>query len=149
MATIRSIITDALRLLRLLPGGEIASGTDAVDCLRHFNDMVRSWKAAGTDIMWPAGDDEPIVGYVDLDFDDPWPFGDQYLGGVKALLAVYIAPEYGRVISDQIQLRANDCWAAIQANFQVAQDATSPSALIYMPSTWPYGWSYIDSDPDI
>jgi hypothetical protein len=142
--TIRQIITDSLRLLRLLPAGESASGNDAEDCLRHFNDMVLGWKSAGTDITIPAGETESTGAYVDLGMNDLWPYGDQYLGGVKALLAVYIATEWGRIISPQLQQRANDGWTAIQANFDQLHDLEVPPAIRFMPSTWPFGYWLVD-----
>lgn len=140
--TIRTIISDALRSLQIIPAGMNASGDDAVDCMRHFNDMVRGWKASGTDITIARGDTESLVPFTDLTLDSAWPYGDQFLGGVKALLAVYVAAEFGRIISQTLQNRADIGWNAIMANFQTAQDAEAPEPLLYMPSTWPFGWGW-------
>ena len=121
--TVESIVRGALILVGVLDvGGAIPPG-EAADGLIVFNDMVQSWTSKGVHTG------APIVALT-----DPSPFEDMHTKGLKNLLAVELAGQYGRSIPDKVEDEARQAWQMIEADFKVIETLTMDPALLCMPS---------------
>lgn len=137
MATIREIISDALQRIGIVAAGDEPSDADATSALRAYNDMVRGWKASGTDITIPRGETESTGAYADATLDTAWAYGDHHLRGVKALLAVELTSQHRTAAVDKVTEQvAAGAWYAIQAEFNRPAKVTVDAGLLRMPSSY-------------
>ena len=96
MATVTEIVKGALLLLEIKVAEAAITGAEAEDGRVALNDMMNEWNVNGIN-----------VGYETLDNADDELFVDLgAIGAIKANLAVYIAPEYGRSVGEELRLRA-------------------------------------------
>ena len=111
MATMTEIVEGALRRLSIL---NPRSNTDAISLsygLTALNDMMHAWKGVGIDIDHDT-----------LEAADDFPLDPEHIQGVKALLAVRLAGDYGLSVNEGIVRDADMGWDAIQAEFFEAAD---------------------------
>jgi len=111
MATVTEVVKGALLLLEVRAAESAVTAAEADDGLNSLNDMMNEWNIDGIN-----------VGYETLETTDQELYVNTgSLGAIKANLAVYIAPEYGRVVSDSLQKRADRGKKALRASIQLNQ----------------------------
>jgi len=97
MATVLEVVTGALKLLEVRTAESPVTASEAVDGLLALNDMMNEWNIDGINIGYETLDSTTDELHVDLGS----------IGAIKANLAVYIAPEYGRTVSPDLNDRAD------------------------------------------
>lgn len=96
MTTVTEVVSGALQLLEVRTAESAIEAPEAEDGLVSLNDMMNEWNVDGIN-----------VGYETLDsIDAQLNVKLGAIGAIKANLAVYIAPEYGRIVSDTLDKRA-------------------------------------------
>lgn len=121
MSTVLEVVTGALKLLEVRPAESPVTSAEAEDGLIALNDMMNEWNIDGINI-----------GYETLDAIDDDLFVDLgAIGAIKANLAIYIAPEYGRIVSPDLADRA--------ANSKKALRTSIPLNSSDYPDTLPVG----------
>lgn len=126
MTTARDMIGAALRLLGVLAAGEEPAAAEAADGLDALNRMLHGWKARGVDI-----------GHADLALGDAPALADEFTEGATRLLALRLAPEYGRTLDPALVLSAGEAWAALQMAHGAAAELAAEGGLLNMPGE---GW---------
>lgn len=120
MTTAADICTGAMRMLALLDATESPSAADAATCLERLNDMISGWAAQGVDTShWPM----TLASVFSLE--------DRHVGGVKAMLAVQIAGDFGAEINPSVQINAEKGWAGVEAEYIQPPNTTFDTALIW------------------
>lgn len=109
MATVTEIVTGALQLLEVKTAEAAIEPNEAEDGLSSLNDLMGEWNLEGINIGYETLDD-----IEDELFITP---GSE--GAVKSNLAVYIAPEYGRVVTPSLLRRANRSKNVIRGSIQL------------------------------
>lgn len=104
--TYRDIVEGALKRLRVINPRKAVEGVAASEGLDALNEMMHSWKGVGCD-----------VDHETADLTDDFGLDDEHVQGVKALLAVRLASDYGMEISPGIVRDADMGWVALQAEF--------------------------------
>jgi hypothetical protein len=125
--TVRDIVVGALKRLSQFDAASEPTAEDVADGLTAFNDMVLSWPADGLH----TGVGEMILG-------QPLPFEDMHREGLKALLAVRLAPDYEMQVSAALADAANRGWTRLQADFLVVEPSRVDAGLLCMPSSRSY-----------
>jgi len=119
--TVTEIVSGALRLLEVKTSESAITPDEVADGLVALNDMMNEWNVDGINI-----------GYETLaDADDELFVTLGSIGAIKAGLAVYIAPEYGRVVTPELALRAKRSKRSLRASIPLNQSA--------YPDTLPVG----------
>ena len=116
--TVTEVVTGALQLLEIRTAESPIEPNEAEDGLTALNDMMNEWNVDGIN-----------VGYESLDnVEDQLHVKLGSIGAIKANLAIYIAPEYGKAVSSSLVRRArsgkNSLRGAIKLN-----DAEFPDTL--------------------
>lgn len=120
MATMSDIVSGALKRLRVINPRKNPDGVTADEGLTALNDMMHSWKGLGID-----SDHETLT------LTDEFPLDDEHIQGVKALLAVRLAGDYGLDVNAGIVRDADMGWTAIQAEFgKAAPDPEFDAGLV-------------------
>lgn len=109
MATALDAITGGLILLGVRTAESPIEPSEAQDGLNSLNDMLNEWNLDDIDIGFETVDDVDDELFVDTGT----------LGGIKSNLAVYMAPEYGRVVSSVLALRAKTSKAIIRGSLSL------------------------------
>lgn len=107
MATMNDIVLGALKRLRVSNPRKALDAVAGTEGLTALNDMMHSWKASGVDVDHDTADA----------LTDDFTLGDEHIQGVKALLAVRLAGEYGLEVNAGIVRDAQMEWAALEAEF--------------------------------
>jgi hypothetical protein len=123
MATARDIIIGAMKLLNVLEANASPTAEEADDALVMLNDMCNAWT-----------NDDLHTGFSTMDFDDEMPLAESHIGGVKAMLAVYMSDEYARDVSQNLVMRAKQAKALLRAEYLPRETLKMDDALLYMPS---------------
>jgi hypothetical protein len=110
------IVTRALKRLSLVAPGEDPAAADAEDGLAALNAMLAGWAADGINVS-------PDV-----------PLPAKHEEGVVALLAVRLAPDFGREAPAQVHADADKGMARLQSDYISAPLASFDCALRGMPS---------------
>jgi hypothetical protein len=110
------IVARALKRINVVAAGEDPSAGDAADGLAALNAMIAGWAADGINIS-------PDV-----------PLPSKHEEGVVAMLAVRLAPDYGREPSPLVYEAATEGMYRLEADYISAPLAQFDSALIDMPS---------------
>jgi hypothetical protein len=110
MATALEVITGALKALGIKPAESSIEAVEAADGLEALNDMMNEWDVDGITIGYETVEDVSDEIYVD----------DGALGAIKANLAVYIAPEYSRIVTNELALRARNGKRALRRSLPIA-----------------------------
>ena len=97
MATVLDVVTGALKLLEVRTAESPVTAAEAEDGLTALNDMMNEWNIDGVNVGYETLDEITDELFVDLGA----------IGAIKANLAVYIAPEYGRLVNDTLVARAD------------------------------------------
>lgn len=85
MATVRDIVSRALRKINVVQLGEAPPADEMREGVAAYNELLHSFKFWGADI-----------GHSDQDENGTFPLADEYREGVIHLLANRISPEYER-----------------------------------------------------
>lgn len=96
MATVTEVVSGALRLLEVKTAESAITPVEVNEGLEALNDMMNEWNVDGINVGYETLDDADDELFVTLGA----------LGAIKANLAVYIAPEYGRIATDELIRRA-------------------------------------------
>ena len=119
MATALDVISGALKLLGVRAAEAPITDAEAQDGLESLNDMLNEWEIV-RDIS---------LGFETVDaLQDVLSVSDGVIGGLKANLAVYMAPEYSREVSLSLERRAVMGMRAIQA-YVLGFDVRYPDSL--------------------
>ncbi len=121
MATVTEVVTGALQLLEVQPAESAITAAEAEDGLVSLNDMMNEWNVDGINVGYETLDSIDAELHVDLGS----------IGAIKANLAVYVAPEYGRAVSNALQKRADRSKRSLRASINL-----NPSQY---PDTLPVG----------
>jgi hypothetical protein len=120
MTSMGDVVTGALKRLRVINPRKTPDGAAGSEGLTALNEMMHSWKAEGVD-----------TDHDTLAASDDFPLDDEHIQGVKALLAVRLASDYGMDIDAGIGRDAEMGWAALQAEYiEPAGDASLDAGLI-------------------
>ena len=121
MATVTEVVTGALRLLEVVAAEAAITSAEAEDGLTSLNDMMNEWNVDGIDI-----------GYETLEnIEDDLFVSLGSIGAIKANLAVYIAPEYGRIVSSELTARAIKSKRSVRGSIKLNSS--------HLPDTLPIG----------
>lgn len=91
MATVQTISKRALRLLSILQSGEEPSSGEAQDITESFNAMMHGWDMDGV-----------LVRHQSLTWTDTIPLEDNHDNAMAYMLAVMIAPEFGKQVPIEV-----------------------------------------------
>jgi hypothetical protein len=116
VSTSAQIVARALKRINVVAAGEDPSAVDAADGLAALNAMIAGWAADGINIS-------PDV-----------PLPSKHEEGVVAMLAVRLAPDYGRMPSPLVTEAANEGMYRLEADYISAPLARFDTALVDMPS---------------
>ncbi len=106
MATVLDIVTGALKLLEVRVAESAITPSESQDGLEALNDMMNEWIVDGIDVGYEALTDTDDEIFVSLGA----------IGAMKANLAIYIAPEYGRTPSAALIARARRSKISLRAS---------------------------------
>lgn len=123
MATARSVIKTALRLISAIQPNETPTADEAQDGLEALNDLLSSWALHGVE-----------VDHSSLVLDDDVNLPDSHMQGIKYILAVKLAPEYGVAITPEVASVADHEWQKIQAHHTTVEEMSLDTALAWNPS---------------
>lgn len=104
--TVLDIVTGALQLLEIRVAESGVTPSEGVDGLAGLNDMMNEWNVDGIDVGYESLTDTADEIFVDLGA----------IGAMKANLAMYIAPEYGRTPSASLEERARRSKKSLRAS---------------------------------
>lgn len=121
--TVQDIVRGALLLVGVLDAGESIEAAEAADGLTIFNDMIASWPAQSVH-----------TGVGELALTDATPLEEYHTKGLKNLLAVELASQYGAAIPAKVAQDAQQAWQLIEADFKAIEHLTMDPALLIMPS---------------
>jgi hypothetical protein len=111
MPTVTEVVGGALQLLEIRTAESGVEAVEAEDGLTSLNDMMNEWNVDGINIGYETLDSVEDELFVTLGS----------IGAIKANLAVYIAPEYGRVVSDSLRERAKRSKRSLRASIPLNQ----------------------------
>jgi hypothetical protein len=142
MTTVRDTITSAYLRLGLLYPGEDLEADRAVVGLELFNDMIGALQSEGSTVASPVVGGCPVIVQSGVAEDltlpyglnDAFPFDARYAQGVKASLAVRIAPGAGVAVAPVLQRDADKGWSSLVASYIQAPQSQNDLGLTSMPS---------------
>ena len=121
MPTVTEIVTGALQLLEIRTAESAITADEAEDGLTALNDMMNEWNVDGINIGYETLDDVEDEVFVTLGS----------IGAIKSNLAIYIAPEYGRIVTPGLEVRALRSKRSLRASIPLNQSQ--------FPDTLPIG----------
>ena len=107
--TVTEIVNGALLLLEVRTAEAAVTPQEAEDGLASLNDMMNEWNVDGINVGYETLSNIEDILYVDLGA----------IGAIKSNLAVYIAPEYGRVVLPSLQKRADRSKKSLRASIKL------------------------------
>lgn len=119
--TVLDIVTAALRLLEVRTAESPVTASESLDGLESLNDMMNEWNVDGIDVGYESLESPSDL--VDVNLGS--------LGAIKSNLAVYIAPEYGRIVTPGLEKRAKRSKTSLRTSIKL-----NPSEY---PDTLPIG----------
>jgi len=111
MPTVTEIVTGALQLLEIRTAESAITADEAEDGLTALNDMMNEWNVDGINIGYETLDDVEDEVFVTLGS----------IGAIKSNLAIYIAPEYGRIVTPGLEVRALRSKRSLRASIPLNQ----------------------------
>ena len=123
MSTILDIVNGALKRIRVIASDETANNVDAADALSALNDMMTAFDMEGADTQWTA-----------RALTDNFPLNARHEGGVKALLAVRLAEDFGKPIGAVLARDADQGKSSLQNDYSIIENMTIDQDLLNMPS---------------
>jgi hypothetical protein len=130
--TYNEIVSAAMRRLGLTQAGEAPTGDEYGIGIEALNDLVSGWRIRGLEMSYTSV--ESSAG------GDVSPFEDEDLDAVKALLAMRLAEEYGKMPSPMLAAAASTYWNALFGKYVTGPDMVTDSALLPRNtpgSSWP------------
>lgn len=118
MATALDIINRAARLISVLAEGESLTAQQSEDGLTALNDMVASWEHKGVAIGAPAWALNTTI-----------PLPNNHLKALAYNLAVEIAPEYEKAVSELVMIGATEGLADLKKDYGMPQTMILDSAV--------------------
>jgi len=119
MATGKDIIEGALKLLGVRAAETPIQPNEVQDGLESLNDMLSMWEEDGV-----------YTGFSPLgDADDTVYFPRFAIGGIKANLAVFLAPEYNKTVTQELFDRAKSGKTSIRAALVRVGPSSYPDTL--------------------
>ena len=116
MATVTEIVTGALGLLEVRTAESAITASEAEDGLVDLNDMMNEWNVDGIN-----------VGYESLsDIDDELHVDLGAIGAIKANLAIYIASQYGKIVTNELRKRAKRSKRSLRGSIPLNSSAALP-----------------------
>ena len=119
MATAREVIKSALRKILSLADTEDPSASDMADGLEALNDYMESLAV-----------DSVTIAHRTLALDDRVNLDDAHIRGLKAQMAVEMAPEFGATVDPQTAFIAREGIKALRADTKVKRATSLDSALL-------------------
>ncbi len=107
--TVTQIVTGALQLLGVKVNETAIEASEAEDGRVALNDMMNEWSVDGINIGYESLDSVEDELFVTLGA----------VGAIKANLAVYIAPEYQRTVSEVLFNRARTSKRSVRASIKL------------------------------
>lgn len=107
--TVGKVVSDALGILGVRLAESAITAAEGVDGLFTLNDMMAEWSIDGIDVGYEALDETTDIIYVI----------PGAIAAIKPNLAVYMAPEYSRVVSVALAARAKSSKRALRASIQL------------------------------
>lgn len=123
MATARDIVTAALRRSQDIGTGESIDANEASDALEIFNDMMHAKKADHTNLSWQT-----------LSLSDTVPLEEEYIFGLKAMLAETLMSDLGKPIGNSIRKQAQRGREALRQGYKPISRLVFERGLARMPS---------------
>ena len=124
MATAQDIIDGAFRKLAIIAANESPSAEDADFALTCLNDMCNGWAAQSI-----------FTGFSTLtSLSDEFILEDRHVGAAKALLAEYMAADFGETVPETVKKQAYEGLLAIKADYRPIDTLQIDTGLQAMPS---------------
>ena len=125
----------------MYPGEELEAARAAVG-LDLFNDMLGALQAEGSTVAAPAVGgcttitESGVAEELTLPYalNDAFPFSARHEQGIKASLAIRIAPGAGVQVAPVLQRDADNGWRALVASYIQAPQSQNDLGLTSMPS---------------
>lgn len=124
MATAREVVKSALRKILSLGDTEEPSASQMTDGLEELNDLMESLVVDGA-----------TVSHQTLTLDDNLNVDPAHIRGLKAQLAVDLAPEYGATVDPQTAFTAREAMKMLRADTKLRRTTTLDLALT-RPLRW-------------
>ena len=118
MANVAQLINRSLKLINALEEGETPTNEVYADSLAALNDMLNEWQDKGIS-----------VGNGDLILTDTFPVDESELKAVRYLLAVELAPEFGRDPPQTVYVTADAQYNRLRAKYFKVNEMTLPMSL--------------------
>lgn len=109
--TAGKIVSDALMILGIRLSESAIEPPESVDGLFTLNDMMAEWSIDGIDVGYEALDETT----------DTLSVIPGAIAAIKPNLAVYLAPEYSRVVSAALSARARSSKRALRSSIQLTR----------------------------
>lgn len=107
MATASDVIKRAFQLIGVQASEAPIEAAEMADGLDALNDLMAMWKGQGVDIGYEAITDADSTILID-DYVE-----DVALAAMKPALAIRLAPEYDKPISNVLSMNANESYKAL------------------------------------
>lgn len=127
MTTARELVYAALRKLQITSAGEVPEAVDFVDSLAGFNFMMHGVKLEGINLDWRT-----------LAADDVVPLPDEHILPFIYLLAIHLAPDFGREVDPAVATNAQNGRMFLQSFYTDVPDQTFDSALTSRIDRWDF-----------
>jgi hypothetical protein len=122
MATALDVVTAAIKLV-IATDGYTPTASEANDALDVLNDMIQQWSAQNIYTGMPV-----------LALTDEVPIDAKHMKGLKALLAVDVAPLFGASASTDVKNTAFTGWQLLRADFFDPAELRCDDGIAFMPS---------------
>lgn len=124
MTTMQDIVRGAAKRIGVIRGAEDMDSSDAGDFLEALNGMMAMWPAQGVDVLWSSA----------LALTDTFPLEAKHEEGVKAMLAVRYAEQFGKAVGPILARDERAGWNALFADYHLPDPMRVDQALANMPS---------------
>jgi hypothetical protein len=128
MATAREVVQSALRKILSDGEGTSPSAAEMEDGLEALNDFMESLSVDGVRLT-----------HQTLTLDDSVNLDKAHIRGLKAQLAVELAPEFGASIDPQVAFTAKESKKSLRADTR-ARRTTPVDTAILRGNRWSSGW---------
>lgn len=119
MATAQNVIEGALKLLGVQAAETPIEASEAIDGLDALNNMMAEWEEDGIH-----------TGFIPLqDITTTVNVPNSAIGAIKAKLALYVAPEYNKVVTIALAARAKDSFTSLRASLVRLNASEFPDTL--------------------